>query len=87
MQIALVSSVWLEPSAALTSTLPGAGIEPAPMKVSTLFFLNRNDTPLTLAPTVSSLCFIIAARFSLGLPTSTPSAGKSCATSSNFSLA
>ena len=87
MQIALVSNVCVEPSAALTSTLPAVGIEPVPMKVSTLFFLNRNPTPLTLAPTVSSLCFIIAARFSLGVPTSTPKAGKSCATSSNFSLA
>ena len=87
MQIALVSKVCVAPSAARTSTLSGATMEPSPVKVSTLFFLNRKATPLTLEPTVSSLCFIIALRSSLGLPTVMPSAGKSCVTSSNFSEA
>ena len=83
----LVSRTCFEPSSAVTSTLPAATIEPVPKKASTLFFLSRKATPCTLAPTVSSLCFIIAARSSLGLPTTTPSAPTSWATSSNTSEA
>ena len=41
-------------------------MRPSPLTQSILFFLNRKATPLTLAATVSSLCFIIAARSSFG---------------------
>ena len=74
----LASSVCFAPSAAVTSTSPGALIVPAPMKASILYFLSRKPTPLTLAATVSSLCFIIAVRSSFGLPTITPKAASSC---------
>ena len=85
--IALVSSIFTEPSSAFTSTLPGAAMLPWPMKGSTLFFLKRKATPSTLAFTVSSLCFIIAARFSFGVPTSMPKAAKPWPASSNSSEA
>ena len=48
-------------------------MRPSPMKGSTLFFLNRKATPLTLAATVSSLCFIMRGRSSSAVPTTTPS--------------
>ena len=76
MTIALASSVVSSPSSAFDDTLPGAAIRPRPRSQSILFFLNRNATPLTLAATVSSLCFIIAARSSLGGATTTPSGAK-----------
>ena len=66
----------LAPSAAVTSTRPGAAIRPVPVKAVILFFLNRKPTPLTLPATVSSLCFIIAARSSFGGPTTMPSGAK-----------
>ncbi len=87
MTMAFVSIVCLLPSAAVTSTLPGAAIVPVPMKGSTLFFFSRKATPFTLAATVSLLCFIIALRSSDGLPTMTPKAGRSCSASANFSEA
>ena len=87
MQIALVSNVCLEPSAAVTSTWPAPRTVPIPVKVSTLFFLNRNWMPCTLEATESLLCFIIALRSSLGLPMLMPSAGKSWVASSNRSEA
>ena len=71
--IALVSSVLSSPSSPLTTTLPGAAIRPSPLTQSILFFLNRKATPLTLAATVSSLCFIIVGRSSFGGATTTPS--------------
>ncbi len=61
MTIAFVSSVVSVPSAAFATTLPGAAMRPSPLIQSILFFLKRNATPLTLAATVSSLCFISAA--------------------------
>jgi hypothetical protein len=71
--MALVSSVWPP-----TSTLPGPAILPAPLIQSTLFFLNRNSTPLVRALTDSAFCCIIWPRFSLGA-TSMPSTAKSLA--------
>ena len=62
----LVSCVASAPSARLTTTLPGAAMRPSPLSQSILFFLNRKATPLTLAATVSSLCFIIAREIELG---------------------
>ncbi len=38
-----------------TSTSPGAAILPQPFSQSTLFFLNRNSTPLVLLSTVDCL--------------------------------
>ena len=69
MTMFFVSSVCVLPSAAVTSTLPGAAMRPAPRSASILFFLNRNSTPLTLPSTPSSLNFSIAARSSFGVPT------------------
>ncbi len=60
---------------------------PSPCSQSILFFLNRKATPLTLAATVSSLCFIIARRSSLGGATTTPSAPSPWPASSNISEA
>ena len=87
MTIAFASSVFSLPSSPLTMTLPGAAMRPSPVTQSILFFLNRNATPLTLAATVSSLCFIIAARSSFGAPTTTPSGSRPCPASSNISEA
>ncbi len=87
MTIFFASSAVSLPSAPLTTTLPGAAMRPSPTTQSILFFLNRNATPATLAATVSSLCFIIAARSSLGASTTTPSGAKPCAASSNISEA
>ncbi len=67
-----VSTVWVLPSAPFTSILPGAVMRPWPMKASTLCFLSRNATPLTLPSTPSSLNFIIAGRSSFGLDTLMP---------------
>ena len=83
--IALVSCVVSAPSALLTTTLPGAAMRPSPLIQSILFFLNRKATPLTLAATVSSLCFIITGRSSFGGATTTPSGPSPCAASSNIS--
>ena len=75
MTMCLASCVVSAPSAPLTTTLPGAGdARPRPCSQSILFFLNRKATPLTLAATVSSLCFIMRGRSSLGCATTTPSA-------------
>ena len=41
MTICFVSSVWVLPSAAFTSTLPGAAMRPKPCTVSILFFFSR----------------------------------------------
>ena len=41
MTMALASTIWLVPSRAVTLILPGARIEPVPMKASILFFLKR----------------------------------------------
>ena len=84
MTIFLVSSLWVDPSFAVTSIAPGALIVPSPIKASILCFFNRKPTPLTLAATVSSLCFIIAARSSFGSPVITPKAASSCAASAKF---
>jgi hypothetical protein len=52
---------------------PGAAvIFPSPFSQVTLFFLNRNSTPLTLAPTTSALRACIRPRSRLTWPTSTP---------------
>ena len=85
MTIFFASSLWVDPSSAVTSTSPGALIVPSPIKASILFFLKRKPTPLTLAATVSSLCFIMAARSSFGAPVITPKPASSCAASANFS--
>ncbi len=87
MTITLASSAVSLPSAPLTITLPGAAMRPSPVTVSILFFLKRKATPLTLAATLSSLCFIIAARSSFGAPKTTPRAPRPCAASSNISEA
>ena len=76
MTIALVSRSFSLPSSPLTTTLPGERMLPSPKTASILFFLNRKATPLTLAATVSSLCFISAAWSSFGAPTTTPSGAK-----------
>ena len=62
-------------------------MRPSPFSQSILFFLNRKATPLTLAATVSSLCFIMRTRSSLGGSTITPSAAIPCPASSNISEA
>ena len=67
MTIALVSSVCVLPSAAFTSTLPGAAMRPTPSNGSILFFLNRKATPLTLPSTPSSLNSIIVGEIELRL--------------------
>ncbi len=66
-----VSSVRLP-----TITLPAPPSFAAPFTHSTLFFLNRNSTPLTLASTVLSLCAIIAGRSSVTPDTLTPIAAR-----------
>ncbi len=76
MTMFLVSSVCALPSAPLTSTLPGPAMRPTPRTASTLFFLSRKSTPLTLPSTPSSLNFIIAPRSSDGLPTLMPIFGE-----------
>jgi hypothetical protein len=86
MTICLASCVVSGPSAPLTVTLPGAAMRASPFSQSILFFLNRKATPLTLAVTVSSLCFIMRARSSFG-STFTPNAWKPCPASSNISEA
>ena len=85
MTMALVSSVCVLPSAALTSTLPGAAMRPRPWKLSILFFLSRKATPLTLPSTPSSLNFIMAARSSFGVPTPMPILPNAWPASSNSS--
>ena len=66
MTMFLASSVVIAPSSAVTSTLPGPAILPAPLIQSTLFFLNRNSTPLVGRRAVL-LGLIIAGRFSFGV--------------------
>ncbi len=87
MTMLLVSSVCVLPSSALTSTLPGAAMRPMPRTVSTLFFLSRKATPLTLPATPSSLSFIIVGRSRVGVPTPMPMRAKECPASSNISEA
>ena len=45
MRMFFPSSTCVVPSAAFTSTLPGAVMEASPVTDSTLFFLKRNPTP------------------------------------------
>ncbi len=82
MTMFLVSSVWALPSAALTSTLPGAAMRPAPWKASILFFLNRKSTPLTLLSTLPCLYLSSAARSMLSLSIWMPICAKLCPDSS-----
>ncbi len=64
----------LDPSSAVTETLPAPSILPVPMNASILFFLNRKATPLTLASTVASLWASIGRKVELwSADTSTPS--------------
>ena len=85
--MALVASTVVVPSSAVTPTWPTPVMRPMPSNVSTLFFLNRNDTPLTLAETVSSRCLPMAAQSSSGLGVTMPRAAKSWCAVSNISLA
>ena len=55
-----------------TETLPGAVITPVPLSHVTLFFLNRNSTPLVFAPTTSDLRACMRAMSSFTSPTITP---------------
>ena len=55
------------PSARVTVTLPGPFKRPQPLIHSTLFLRNRNSIPLVRAVTLSSFCFIICARLSVGV--------------------
>ena len=87
MTIDFVSRTCVLPSAVFTSTLPGAVMRPLPMKVSTLFFLSRNSTPLTLPSTPWSLNAIIAGSTSLGVVTPMPILEKLWPASSNSSEA
>src|SRR5262249_37882560 len=68
-----------------TSILPGATMRPVPCTASTLFFLSRNSTPLTLPSTPESLNFIMAFRSSCGGVTMIPMVPKLCPASSNSS--
>ena len=68
-----------------TETLPGPVTVPAPLSQSTLFFLNRNSTPLTLAPTTSPLRACIRPRSSLTLSIMTPCSEKWSRASAKFS--
>jgi hypothetical protein len=83
MTILAVSRVVSDPSSAFTSTLPGAAMAPAPLIQSTLFFLNRNSTPLVRAVTLSSFCFSICGRSSCG-STLMPRLAKPVLASSNM---
>ena len=83
----LVSSIWLPPSSAITSTRPAPAIRPVPWKVSILFFLSRNSTPLVLPATPSALKAIIFFRSSFGVPTSMPRSAKCVLASSKASEA
>jgi len=56
-----------------------------PDKASILFFLKRKPTPLTLAATVSSLCFIIRGEIELRLAGDHAKPARSCRASANFS--
>ncbi len=64
------------PSFVFTLTRPGAVIFPSPTMPVTLFFLNRNSTPLVSSPTTLFLCAIIAGRSMPGVPV-IPKRGKS----------
>ena len=86
MTMFLVWISWPAPVSGVTSTRPGAAIEPMPRKAVILFFLNRNSTPVTLERTVSSLCASICGRLSCGV-TSMPKLRKLWPASSNNSEA
>ena len=70
MMMFLAVSSRVLPSASLTETLPPLPFEEAavifasPTMPSTLFFLNRNSTPLVSSPTTLVFCAIMAGRSS-----------------------
>ena len=68
-----------------TSTVPAELIRPAPFSQATLFFLNRNSTPLVLAATTSFLRACMRARSSVTSPTLMPCAAKPSLASWKFS--
>ncbi|MNT18688.1 hypothetical protein D3C72_1539040 [compost metagenome] len=72
------------PSSALTLTRPVPAIWPQPLIQSTLFLRNRNSMPLVRPVTLSSFCFIIWARFKVGL-TSIPRLANSLPTAASYS--
>jgi hypothetical protein len=71
-----VSTIWFEPSSALTSTCPGAVMRAAPKCTSILFLRRRKSTPFTLPSTPSALKAIIFARSSFGALTPIPISAK-----------
>ena len=77
MTMLFASTVRTSPSSPRTSTRPAPLTVPRPWNVSILFFLNRYATPATLAATVSSRCFPMAAQSSAGGSILMPSAAKS----------
>src|ERR1043166_5959737 len=85
MTMCLASSVRRLPSAAFTSTLPGAAMRASPTMASDLFFLSRNSTPRVSSPTTLVLCPVMPKRSS-STPVLIPSLGKSFFASSNSSL-
>ncbi len=74
------------PSPSVTSTLPAPAMRPEPLSQSTLFFLNRNSTPLVSWATEVAFWAIIWTRFSFGA-TSMPSSAKWLAAASYISEA
>ena len=87
MMMFLAATTVLDPSAAVTSTWPGATMRPRPFSQSTLFFLNRNSMPLVRAVTLSAFWAIICVRSSSGVPTLMPRPAKSLPAASNSSEA
>ncbi|MNT63761.1 hypothetical protein D3C72_2016030 [compost metagenome] len=65
--------------------MPAETTLPVPWKASILFFLNRKETPSTLAFTTPSLWPIIFSRFSFGAATSIPSVSTPWATCAKVS--
>ncbi len=68
----LVSSVRVDPSSSVASTLPLPRILPRPFTYSTLFFLNKYSMPCVSPPTASSFWAIIWSRSSSTLPVLMP---------------
>ncbi len=69
-----------------TATRPAARMRASPFSQATLFFLNRNSTPRTLALTTSALRACMRARSSLIPSTTMPCSAQACWVAEKFSL-
>ncbi len=88
MMTFLAWTVWALPLPSVTVTSPLVAVSaPQPFSQSTLFFLKRNSTPLTLASTTLSLWLIRPFISSETLPVLTPKSPRWCSASSYFSEA